>query len=311
MAEAVEVMKKAFASLSAGEVEMPPRSHVPARKRGGMTLVMPAGLEGEGWMGVKIVSVFNENPARGLPRIQALVTLIDAATGTPRAVLEGASLTAIRTGAASGAATDLLARKGSETLAIIGAGVQGRTQLEAVCAVRRIRRVLVFDVDGAAAERFAREMGEQLWVELAPVPAACRAVREADIVCTATDSPAPVLADADVRPGTHINAAGGFRPAAQDIPAETVRRARVVVDHRASCLAEAGDLIVPMKAGLFGEDHIHAELGEVVSGLRAGRESDEEVTLFKSVGLAVQDVAAAARILANAQRMGLGTKVCY
>jgi alanine dehydrogenase len=311
MAEAVEVMKRAFASHSAGEVEMPLRTHVPAKKHKGTTLVMPAALDCEGWMGVKIVSVFNDNPARGLPRIQALVTLIDATSGTPRAVLEGASLTALRTGAASGAATDLLARNDSKTLAIIGAGVQGRTQLEAVCAVRRIRRVLVLDVDGAVAERFAREMGQQLGVEMSLVPSASEAVREADVVCTATDSPHPVLEDADVRPGTHINAAGGFQPAVQEIPSETVRRARVVVDHRASCLAEAGDLIVPIKEGLFGEDHIHAELGEVVSGLRAGRESDDEITLFKSVGLAVQDVAAAARILTNAQRLGLGTKICF
>ncbi len=232
-----------------------------------------------------------------------------ATTGAPAAVMDGTYLTALRTGAASGAATDLLARQDARRAAIFGAGVQGRTQLEAICVVRPIREAWVYDVSPERAVAFAIEMSHRLSlpVEAASTPA--EAVSKADIICTATTSTSPVFDDADVRPGTHINAVGAYTPEMQEIPAETVLRARVVIDHRESSMAEAGDLLIPMRQGRMAEDHIHAELGEIAAGLKPGRASAEEITLFKSVGVAVQDAAAAGAVLAAAQEMGLGTEV--
>jgi len=309
MAEAIEVMKRAFGQLSAGRAVVPLRTHVDVAEHRGVALFMPAYLPAAGRMGVKIVTVFDDNPRRGLPRIQALIVLLDAATGSPLAVMDGTSVTAIRTGAACGAATDLLARPEAATAAIFGAGVQGRTQLEAVCAVRPIRRARVFDPLAESAAAFARAMGLALGIEIEAAASPAEAVRDADVVCTATTSRTPVFADRDLRPGVHVNAVGSYQPSVQEIPAETVLRARVVVDHRPAALAEAGDLLIPMAQGLFGEDHIHAELGQLVTGVKPGRASAEEVTLFKSVGIAVQDLAAAIHVLARGRPLGLGTEI--
>jgi ornithine cyclodeaminase/alanine dehydrogenase-like protein (mu-crystallin family) len=260
-------------------------------------------------LSLKAVTVFDGNPARGLPRIQALVTLCDGTTGQPLAILDGAAVTALRTGAASGAATDLLARPDSATLAILGAGVQARTQLEAVCAVRAIRSVRVFDILPRAAERFAQEMSAVAGSAIQTAANATEALRDADIVCAATSAQAPVFADADLKPGAHINGVGSYQPGVQEVPAEVVLRARVVVDHRASALAEAGDILAPIRQGRYSADRIAAELGEIVSGKRPGRVARDEITFFKSVGVAVQDLAAASRIFQEAQRLGLGTAV--
>ncbi len=309
MRDAIEAVKAAFAQLSTGQADAPLRAALHVPRHNGVTLFMPAYLSADDRMAVKIVSVFNDNPAQGLPLIHALVVVVDATTGAPSAVMDGTYLTALRTGAASGAATDLLARQDARAAAIFGAGVQGRTQLEAVCAVRPIREAWVYDVSPERAAAFAAEMSQQLSlpVEAASTPA--EAVSKADVVCTATTATRPIFDDADVRPGTHINAVGAYTPQMQEIPVETVLRAKVVIDHHESSLAEAGDLIIPMRQGRMAEKHIHAELGEIVAGLKPGRASAEEITFFKSVGVAVQDVAAAGAVLEAAQEMGLGTEV--
>ncbi len=309
MRDAIEAMKRAFAQLSTGQAEVPLRVPVHVPRHNGLTLFMPAYLAGDDQMAVKVVSVFNDNPARGLPLIHALVVVIDAQTGAPVAAIEGASLTALRTGAASGAATDLLARPDAAVAAIFGAGVQGRTQLEAVCAVRPIREAWVYDADPRRAHTYADEMGQRLGIPVHVAASPAGAVREADVICTATTSSTPVFDDADVRPGTHINAIGAYTPQMREIPTETVLRARVVIDHRTASLAEAGDLLIPIREGRMTEEHIWAELGEVAAGLKPGRMSPEEVTLFKSVGVAVQDVAAAAAVLEAARRQNLGVEV--
>ncbi|HID88469.1 MAG TPA: hypothetical protein EYP52_01970, partial [Anaerolineae bacterium] len=274
-----------------------------------VTLFMPGYLAEDDRMAVKIVSVFNDNPAKGLPLIHALVVVVDAETGAPTAVMDGTYLTALRTGAASGAATDLLAREDARVAAIFGAGVQGRTQLEAVCAVRPIETAWVYDVDPERAATYAKEMADRLGIPIHVASTPAEAVRAADVICTATTAAAPVFDDADVRPGTHINAIGAYTPQMQEIPAETVVRAKVVIDHREASLAEAGDLIIPLQQGLIAEDHIWAELGEIAAGLKPGRTDPGEITLFKSVGVAVQDVAAAAAVLEAAKRLGLGVEV--
>jgi len=309
MRQAIEAMKSAFAQLSAGQANVPLRVALDVDRHNGVTLFMPGYLSGDDQMAIKIVSVFNDNPAQGLPLIHALVVVVDATTGSPAAVMDGTYLTALRTGAASGAATDLLARQDARTAAVFGAGAQGCTQLEAICAVRPIERAWVYDLATAQAEAYAAEMGERLSLPVRVAGTPAEAVRQADVICTATTSSSPVFDDGDVRPGTHINAVGAYTPQMQEIPADTVLRARVVIDHHEASLAEAGDLLIPMQQGLMTEEHIYAELGEIAAGRKRGRETEEEITLFKSVGVAVQDVAAAAVVLAAARRLGLGTEV--
>lgn len=312
MRACIEEMKAAFAQLSAGRATVPLRTHLPIPAHQGMTLFMPAYLAQSGDLGAKIVSVFLGNLDRGLPTIHAVVVVLDATTGVPLALLDGTYLTALRTGAASGAATDLLARPDAEVVAIFGAGGQGRTQLEAVCSVRPIRRALVFDSNRSQAERYVDEMrgrGAPLPADISVADDPQEAARQADVICTATTSKTPVFSGANLRPGTHVNAVGAYTPEMQEIDVDTIRRAKVVVDSRDAALSEAGDLIIPLKQGLITPAHVHAELGEVVAGLKPGRENEEDITFFKSVGVAVQDVAAACRALREAQERGLGTEV--
>jgi ornithine cyclodeaminase/alanine dehydrogenase-like protein (mu-crystallin family) len=260
-------------------------------------------------MGLKIVTVYGGNAALGLPLIQAVVVVLDATTGTPVAIMDGAALTAIRTGGASGAATDLLARPDAAVAAIFGAGPQARTQLEGVCAVRALREARVHDPDAGRAAAFAAEMAERLAMAVSAAASPSEALAGAHIVCTATTSREPVFSDSDIAPGTHINAIGSYKRHVREIPEETVCRALVVVDHRPAALSEAGDLLIPIHKGLIGPDHIHAELGELIAGRKPGRRSREQVTLFKSVGVAVQDLAAACVALSNAERLGLGAEL--
>lgn len=309
MSQAIEAVKESFAELSAGRAEVPLRTSLDVPRHNGVTLFMPAYLRENDALAMKVVSVFNDNPSQGLPLIHALVVVLDAETGAPEAVMDGTYLTALRTGAASGAATEVLAREDAHVAAVFGAGAQGRTQLEAVCTVRPIETAWIYDVDRERAERMSDEMSRCLTVSVKVAKTAAHAVRQADVICTATTSSAPVFDDADVRPGTHINAIGAYTPEMQEIPPETVLRSRVVIDHREAALAEAGDLLIPMQRGLMSEEHIYAELGQIISGAEAGRQSPEETTLFKSVGVAVQDVATARAALDAARKAGLGTDI--
>lgn len=312
MSEAIETVKSAFAQLSKGQAKVPIRTQVGVPLHDGVTLFMPAYLEGSDQLGMKMVSVFSGNLEQGLPTINAMVTLVDAETGLPTAILDGTFLTALRTGAGSGAATDLLARRDATTAAVLGAGVQGRTQLEAVCTVRSIERVLVYDRRSRAAETFREAMmqaGPPIPANVEIASDAAAAVKDADVICTATTSLTPVFEDTDLKAGAHINAIGSFTPKMQEIPPETVERALLVVDSREAVWAESGDLIIPRNEGRISENRVHAELGEIVEGLRPGRSSDEQITLFKSVGNAVQDVSVASQVLARAREKGLGTEV--
>ncbi|MEA3338646.1 MAG: hypothetical protein U9R15_01640 [Chloroflexota bacterium] len=313
MRQAIEAMKLAFAQLSAGRADAPLRTALDVARHDGVTLFMPGYLAAsdgnDDQMAIKIVSVFNDNPAHGLPLIHALVVVVDATTGAPAAVMDGTYLTALRTGAASGAATDLLARPDTSVAAIFGAGIQARTQLEAVCAVRPIEEAWVYDIAPEQAEVYAAEMSARLSLPVRAAGTPSEAVSEADVICTATTSSSPVFDDSDVRPGAHINGVGAYTPQMQEIPAETVLRAKVVIDHHEASLAEAGDLLIPLERGLMTENHIYAELGEIAAGCKPGRETEEEITFFKSVGVAVQDVAAASAALSAARSQGLGTEV--
>lgn len=312
MAEAIETVKKAFIQLSTGKAEVPLRIQIPVEKQKGTTLFMPAYLTDSEAMGAKIVSVFPGNQDKGLPTIHAVVIVVDAKTGQPLAVMDGTYLTALRTGAASGVATDLLSRKNARVAAIFGAGTQARTQLEAICTVRKIKKVWVYDVKPKIARDYVEEMktrGKPIPSDVSEARTPDQAVRDADIICTATTSFRPVFYDAELKTGVHINGIGSYTPDMQEIPARTVVRSKVVVDSRQASLAEAGDLIISIEGGLISEKHIHGEIGEVAAGKVPGRESEGETTFFKSVGLAVQDVAVAELVLRRAKEMGLGLDV--
>ncbi|MCX6064409.1 MAG: ornithine cyclodeaminase family protein [Chloroflexi bacterium] len=315
MQEVIQAMKQAYASLSSGKANVPLRTRLPIPQHEAVSIFMPAYVQTDETeaLAIKVVSIFPHNLTRGLPLIQAAVLALDPETGRVIALLEGGTITAIRTGAGSGAAIDILSRADSHVVAIFGAGAQGRTQLEAACTVREINKVWIFDSDTQRAEVFAKEMAGQ-----GPIPQDVRlaatareAVVDADIICTATTSTAPVFIDKDIKPGTHISAIGSYTPEMQEVPAETIQRARVIVDSRSAVLAESGDLIKPIQSGLFSESHVFAELGEIVLGEKAGRQSSDEITYFKSVGVAVQDTMAAQLALKNAQIMHLGQDLLF
>ena len=302
MPKAIDAMRHAYSQLSAGKATAPPRQHISTDK--GVTLIMPAYLPAGGEFGIKVVSVYDDNPNLDLPRITATVLVLDPATGTPKAFMDGASLTAIRTGAGGGVAADLLARQDAKTVGLFGAGVQARAQLQAVMAVRNITCVNLISRTHASAQQLATEISE--WTdapEVNLVSTPRQVVEDADIVLCATTSGTPLFDGNDLQPGTHITAVGTFVPEKREVDTTTIRRAnRIVVDSREDCLEEAGDLIIP-------NAEIDAEIGEIINGNKPGRQSDEEITFFKSVGVAVQDAVAGAAVLAEAEAKELGTVV--
>jgi alanine dehydrogenase len=309
MAAAIDAVEQAFVALSAGHADVPLRAHIETPERQATSFFMPARLGAAG-LGLKVVSVFPQNAARGEPSIHALVTLLDPETGRPLAVLDGTYLTALRTGAASGVATRHMARPEARVLALFGAGAQALPQALAVLAVRPIERIWIVNRTRERAEALAERLRDAGFAGEARVAAGAReALAEADVVCAATSAATPLFRDEWLAPGAHINGVGSYKPSMAELPAETVARARVVVDQRRAAWAEAGDLIQARDAGLFAEERVAGELGEVAAGRVAGRTAAGELTLFKSVGNAAQDVAVAAVALARADSLGLGTVV--
>ena len=253
-----------------------------------------------------MVSVNPGNAARGLPAIHAVVLVLDVLTGRPTALMDGTWLTALRTGAVGGLAADLLARSDAKTVALFGAGVQARTQLEAVRCVREITEVRVVSRSGASADRLA---GEVVGVRAVRVDDANEAIEGADIIIAATSSSTPVFDGARVEPGTHVTGVGSYTLDMREVDTALVQRARIIVDQREAVMEEAGDIVGPIRDGVVDETVIIAEIGEVVLGRVPGRTADSEITFFKSVGNAVQDVAVAARVLAAAESEGHGLVV--
>ena len=307
MLTVIESVERAYIQLSKGKADVPLR--IPLNTPKGVTLFMPGYLEEDNAMAIKIVSVYGDNPSKGLPTVTALVVGVDSETGEPRAVIEGTLLTALRTGAASGVATKALARENSKVMAIIGAGGQAPTQIEAVCAVRPIREVRVFDLRRELSEKLAEQMSNRLRdIRFVVADSSDEAVSGADVVVTVTTSRKPVFSAESIFPGTHINGIGAYTPEMQEIPEEIVTRAKVVIDSKTGALAEAVDLIIPLRKGLLDQSRI-VEIGEILSGDAPGRLSDEEVTFFKSVGNAVQDVAVANLVVRSAMEEGWGQRL--
>lgn len=308
MRDAISAMREAFRAVTANEAMMPIRSGLELTEQQGVALFMPAYLPALRHISLKTVTTYRNNGPKGLPAIHALVQLLDGETGRPLALMDGESITALRTGAASGLATELLARHDASRVAIIGAGVQGRSQLEAVCCARHISTAFVIDLSVQAAESFASEMGRRLGIEV--VPAGIEALQDADIICTATSSRVPLFDHQMLTPVVHINAIGAFRPDMCEIPPATVRAAIVYVDHFASCRKEAGDLLQPLQAGIIGEEHFNRELGSLLVGKDGGETAGKApITLFKSVGIAVQDLVLASLVYQRGVEMGLGREI--
>ena len=308
MKEAIELMKSAFSELSSGELSIPQRVNIDISQNNGAVLFMPAYSPKNNSLGIKIASIFNDNPLKGLPTIHALIIMFDAESGKPLAIMDGEHLTALRTGAASGLATDLLARKNAKTVAIFGTGIQGRTQLEAVSKVRELDRCFLFDKNRKNAEKFERDMSAKLDIEFLH-PKSAKDLANADIVCTSTNSYVPVFEDIHIKRGTHINAIGAYTPEMSEIPPETLGRSKIIVDQRSACFAEAGDILKSIDAGTITSDDLYAELGEIIDKKKTGRIADSEITLFKSVGNAIQDLVCANKILQNVIEKNIGTEV--
>ena len=308
MREAIDLMREGFCALATGNVNVPIRMSMPFGESGGRALFMPVYSADHAQVGLKVVHASPQNAERGLPLIHAIVMLHDAETGIPLALMDGEYITSLRTGAGAGLATELLARPDSSVLAIIGTGVQAATQVEAVCTVRPIQKVMVFGRSPKHTQRFIETMEQRL--EITTLKAGEPAeLRDADIVCTATTSLTPVFSAEHLSLGTHINGIGSYRPDMSEIPVEVVANAKVVVDQRDACLHEAGDLILPIQKGVFDESHIHAELGEILTGQAHGRSNDSEITFFKSVGNAIQDLVVASFLEKKARDLKLGTEV--
>lgn len=306
---AIEAMKGAFRELSHGEVQVPFRTHINLKEHGADALIMSCYSPRLDQVGLKIITLHPDNIERGLPFIQATVMIVDAERGTPLAVMSGAVLTAIRTGAASGAATDVLARQDASRVAIFGSGIQAELQLEGMCAVRNITHAAVYDLDHLRARKFAERMEAKLKIEVIAEDKPSSALAGADIVCTATTSRSAVFDDRDIMPGMHINSIGVYKPDEREVPAETVARALVAVDEYEAAWEEAGDILLAIRDGVIEKNHIHAEIGEILSGDKPGRTSADQITFFKSVGVANQDLSAAHVVLARGTKLGLGSTV--
>jgi len=307
---ALRAAREAFAALASGGALVPPRIHLGTPN--GVSLVMPAFQEGGDAIALKAVSVNSANSAHGLPTVQGLVLLFEEATGTPMALLEGTYLTAVRTGAAIGLAADLLARPDAATVALFGAGAIAQTSLWAIRAVRQIREVRVCHPRSERFPAFAEAMGDLLGNDCptsSRVADPRQAVQGADIVVTATTATEPVFPGDALEPGSFVGALGAYRPTTRELDTTTIRRSRLIVDRRASALAEAGDVIIPLQAGEIAPEHLVAELGEVLAGRAVGRTSPDDIVVFKSVGNAIQDLTLARLVYREAGSKGVGKTV--
>jgi ornithine cyclodeaminase len=306
MKECIEVMARVFAALARGEATLPQRQIVWLPDRVGALGLMPAQVAGLGAIGVKAVTFFPRNEGTSLDSHQGAVLLFESGRGRLLAVIDATSVTAVRTAAVSGVATRLLAREDAGDLALVGSGVQARTHLEAMRSVRSIRRVRVASQSLERARSFAEREGARHGITITPCATVREAVDGADLVCTVTSSREPVVLGEWIARGAHVNAVGSSVASARELDAAAVARSRFFVDRREAALAEAGDFLIARKEGAVDDAHIAAELAELVVGSIQGRRGPDEITVFKSVGLAVEDVAAAHSIYGRARETSAG-----
>ena len=309
MREVMDVVEKAFKEKGLGLVEMPPKVYVSIREHNGDFRVMPAYLKGLNVAGVKIVSVYPDNPrSYQLPTVLALVELLDPKTGMPMAIMDGTSITTFRTGAAGGIAVKYLARRNSRVIAIIGAGVQGRGQLMAINEVLKgkISEVKVYDIKREASLKFKKEMEEKLGLNVIVAEEPEYAVRGADIIVTVTPARGPIVRNEWIEEGVHINAIGADAPGKEELDPMILRRAKIIVDDIEQAI-HSGEVNVPIRKGIISERDIYAELSEILLGSKVGRISDEEITIFDSTGLALQDICTGWLVYRKALKAEVGT----
>ncbi|MCK5147051.1 hypothetical protein KAR48_09865 [bacterium] len=308
MVEAIASMAEAFKALADGTGEVPHR-YVTDLNEGALTfLFKPASIKGADQSSIKMLTQKNGYTVPGVPTITGVVMLLDNTSGEILALMDGETITAMRTGAASGLATQCLSREASEVLALFGCGSQGKTQVEAVAAVREIKKIWLFDTVPESAKHFMQEMQPRLAAHMALAPD-LSVLKEADIICTATNSTMPLFDKTVLKPGVHINAIGSFKPTMRELHPEVVRSARVYLDDAAACLNESGDLV-----GLFATEEdrdriVQGEIGAYLLNQIEGRVTPQDVTLFKSVGNAIQDFVVARKIYMKSKEEGFGRDI--
>lgn len=307
MAEAIEVMRGALTMLADGDALLPLHSMLALPGGDGVLGLMPSYLGGLQAVGVKVIAAFPGNFGTGYDTHQGVVLVFDTERGLLRAIVDATSITALRTAAVSAVATDLLARPEAGDLAIIGAGTQAHTHLQAMRCVRSLRRVRVFSLPAGSADEFARREERLAGTAIEVAKSAAEAVRDADLICTVTTATEPVLHGSWLAPGTHINAVGAYTPTTRELDTAAVARARLYVDRRGAALSEAGEILIAKAEGAIGDDHIVGEIGDVLLGRAPGRTGPHDITLFKSLGIAIEDLAAARYVFDKAQERGLGT----
>jgi ornithine cyclodeaminase/alanine dehydrogenase-like protein (mu-crystallin family) len=310
MQECIPVMREALIALAAGNVHQPLRTIIRPPEASGLMGLMPSYISGNrAAFGLKAICMFPGNPAKGKDAHQGAVLLFSVETGELLALMNASAITAIRTAAVSAVATALLAREDAGDLAIVGSGVQARTHLAAMSSVRPIKRCRIASSRLEQAEKFTEEFSEAFPFPLEPVATVQAALKDADLIVTVTSAKEPIVKREWISPGAHLNVVGSSTPKAREIDSATMKAARLFVDRRESTLNEAGDYLFAALEGAIGPDHIRAEIGEVLQGTKPGRASREEITLFKSLGLAVEDLAAAEYSYRKATQLNLGTWV--
>ena len=308
MAACIDAMAEAMRAASSGAVSMPPRLFAPLADGSGSLGMMPGSTLDPPYFGAKVISLRFDNPSKGLPTVQGYVSLFDHDTGRPLALIEGSSVTAIRTAAASGLATRELARQDARSHGIFGTGVQAVTHIDAIACVRDISRVVVWGRDAGKARRFAAEQSERTGLAVTATEDPAEAAG-CDVVSTVTAATEPVLCGEWLQSGCHVNLVGVHTPEAREADTEAILRSRVYVDLVESAMNEAGDLLLPIAAGAMDAAHILGEIGQVLLGTVPGRRSDADITLYKSLGIVAQDLFAAAHIYARALESGAGVEV--
>jgi ornithine cyclodeaminase len=313
MRDAIEADKKAFVLHTEGRAKVPLRINLDTEDKSGQCMFMPAYVGGLNMAGVKMVSFFPGNAQKGIPVVPATVALIDGTTGLVTAIVEGTTLTQLRTAAISGAATELLSNPDSRIAALFGTGGQAPAQLEALLTVRALKEVRVYDVAPERVQKFVatnQPLADRFGTTLVAAKSSDEAVEGADVITTVTTSSKPVFDGNRIKPGCHINGVGSYTPTMREIPVELLKRAgRIFVDNREAVLAEAGDFLIPMGEGQFSADSIAGELGELLLGQVNGRTSPEEITVMKTVGFATLDIVTAAAIVEKARAAGVGKEI--
>ncbi|MFA8342942.1 MAG: ornithine cyclodeaminase family protein [Rhodothermaceae bacterium] len=313
MDDTINILEKAFEDLSKDNAVMPQRTPIAAPDHSGLALFMPAYLKGMGAMGAKIVTVYKENlPKYNLPTVLGTISLLDEKTGAPLAIMDGGYLTAMRTGAVAGLASKLLAKEDAKVHALFGCGGMARTHAWAVDCVRDIDKLVLFSVDPMEKrEEFKKSLEEIISCEIVIAGTAEEAVREADIVTLITSAKDPIIDGDWLKPGAHVNGVGSHAPAMREIDTKSLVKSKVVCDLIDACAAEAGDFMIPIDEGKWSWDKAHGNLGDVITGKISARENDEEITLFKSVGLAIQDISTAYHVFEKADKENVGTDFTF